>query len=148
MPATARKINKDEPHPSGDERYKAVDLTIRKFKYEKDALLEVLNSAQETFGYLSRDLLVYISNQLGVRMAQVFSIYTSLPSISPAQASTAGLVFLRALTREVRMNLMRCFCGRTLRAAPAIPNNAGCSRTPYWTEARPTRCRMPFPARP
>jgi len=67
---------KNEPHPSGDERYKAIDLTIRKFKNEKDALLEVLNAAQETFGYLSRDLLVYISNQLGVRMAQVYGVAT------------------------------------------------------------------------
>lgn len=67
---------KNEPHPSGDERYKAIDLTIRKFKYEKDALLEALNAAQETFGYLSRDLLVYISNQLGVRMSQVYGVAT------------------------------------------------------------------------
>lgn len=67
---------KNQPHPSGDERYKAIDLTIRKFKFEKDALLEVLNSAQETFGYLSRDILIYISNQLGVRMAQVYGVAT------------------------------------------------------------------------
>ena len=67
---------KTKLHPSGDERYKAIDLTIRKFKFEKDALLEVLNSAQETFGYLSRDILIYISNQLGVRMAQVYGVAT------------------------------------------------------------------------
>ncbi len=73
MPTQARK---NEPHPSGDERYRAIDLTARKFKFEKDALLEVLNSAQETFGYLSRDILIYISNQLGVPMAQVYGVAT------------------------------------------------------------------------
>ncbi len=36
----------------------------------------MLNTAQETFGYLSRDLLIYISNQLGVRMAQVYGVAT------------------------------------------------------------------------
>ena len=63
-------------HPSGDERYNAIDLTVKKFKYEKDALLEVLNSAQEAFGYLSRDLLIYISNQLKVPMSQVYGVAT------------------------------------------------------------------------
>lgn len=70
------KARKNEPHPSGDERYKAIDLAMRKFKYEKDALLEVLNAAQETFGFLSRDILIYVSNQLGVRMAQVYGVAT------------------------------------------------------------------------
>ena len=28
-------------HPSGDERYAAIDRTMKRFKYEKDALLEV-----------------------------------------------------------------------------------------------------------
>jgi len=68
--------NPGKEHPSGDERYKAIDLTIKKFKFEKDALLEVLNSAQETFGYLTRDLLIYISSQLGVPLSQVYGVAT------------------------------------------------------------------------
>jgi bidirectional [NiFe] hydrogenase diaphorase subunit len=76
MSTQAAKARKKAPHPSGDERYKAIDMAMRKFKYEKDALLEVLNAAQETFGYLSRDNLIYISNQLGVRMAQVYGVAT------------------------------------------------------------------------
>ncbi len=76
MTNKAGAAGKNAPHPSGDERYKAIDLAMRKFKYEKDALLEVLNAAQETFGYLSRDILIYISNQLGVRMAQVYGVAT------------------------------------------------------------------------
>ncbi len=76
MTNTAGNARKNKGHPSGDDRYKAIDLAMRKFKYEKDALLEVLNAAQETFGYLSRDLLFYISNQLGVRMAQVYGVAT------------------------------------------------------------------------
>jgi bidirectional [NiFe] hydrogenase diaphorase subunit len=63
-------------HPSGDERYNTVDRTMKRFKYEKDALLEVLHIAQETFGYLSEDLLIYISNHLNVPMSQVYSVAT------------------------------------------------------------------------
>ena len=63
-------------HPSGDERFTAIDRTIKKFRNEKDALLEVLNSTQESFGYLSRDLLIYVSNQLNVPMSQVYGVAT------------------------------------------------------------------------
>jgi bidirectional [NiFe] hydrogenase diaphorase subunit len=63
-------------HPSGDERYLALDRTMKQYKFEKDSLLEVLNTAQEVFGYLSRDLLIYISNQLKVPMSQVYGVAT------------------------------------------------------------------------
>ena len=66
----------EEVHPSGDERYLAIDRTMRQFKYEKDSLLEVLNAAQEVFGYLSRDLLIYISTHLKVPMSQVYGVAT------------------------------------------------------------------------
>ena len=63
-------------HPSGDERYNAIDLTMKRFKHEKDALLEVLHSAQETFGFLSEELLIYISCNLGVPLSQVYGVAT------------------------------------------------------------------------
>jgi bidirectional [NiFe] hydrogenase diaphorase subunit len=66
----------EDVHPSGDERYLSIDRTMKQFKYEKDSLLEVLNAAQEVFGYLSRDLLIYISNQLNVPMSQVYGVAT------------------------------------------------------------------------
>ncbi|MDX1613212.1 MAG: bidirectional hydrogenase complex protein HoxE [Candidatus Promineifilaceae bacterium] len=63
-------------HPSGDERYAAIDRTMKIFKYKKDALLEVLNTAQEAFGYLSEDLLIYISQQLKVPLSRVYGVST------------------------------------------------------------------------
>jgi bidirectional [NiFe] hydrogenase diaphorase subunit len=63
-------------HPSGDDRYLSIDKAMRQFKYEKDSLLEVLNSAQEVFGYLSRDLLIYISTNLKVPLSQVYGVAT------------------------------------------------------------------------
>lgn len=70
---------------SGDERYQAIDRTLKRFQYAKDALLEVLNAAQETFGFLSEDLLVYVSNQLRVPLSQVYGVATfyNLLSLTP-----------------------------------------------------------------
>lgn len=63
-------------HPSGDERYSDIDRTIEHYDFEKDALLEVLNTAQEAFGYLSEDLLIYISHQLKVPLSRVYAVAT------------------------------------------------------------------------
>jgi bidirectional [NiFe] hydrogenase diaphorase subunit len=70
------KTRTQTTHPSGDERYNAIDLTMKRLKYEKDALLEVLHAAQETFGFLSEDLLIYISNNLRVPLSQVYGVAT------------------------------------------------------------------------
>ena len=72
----AEAAKKADGHPSGDERYKAIDLAMKRFKFEKDALLEVLNTAQETFGFLSEDLLIYVSTKLGVPLSQVYGVST------------------------------------------------------------------------
>ena len=66
----------NQEHPSGDERYKALDLAMKRFKYEKDALLEVLNVAQSTFGYLSEDIMTYVSHELQTPLAHVYDVAT------------------------------------------------------------------------
>ena len=76
MNITQAVKSKANGHPSGDERYIVIDRTMKMFKYERDALLEVLNSAQESMGYLSEDLLIYISRQLKVPMSQVYGVAT------------------------------------------------------------------------
>lgn len=75
-PSTPSKAEAHAEHPSGDPRFKMVDRTIKKFNGERDALLEVLNTAQEVFGYLSEDLMIYVSQQLHVPLARVFGVAT------------------------------------------------------------------------
>lgn len=70
------KLKKTQEHPSGDERYLAIDRAMKRFHHEKDALLEVLHTAQETFGYLSEGLLFYISSNLHVPLSQVYGVAT------------------------------------------------------------------------
>ncbi len=76
MTSQNRARKETQPHPSGDDRYLSIDKSMRQFKYEKDSLLEVLNSAQEVFGHLSRDLLIYISTNLNVPLSQIYGVAT------------------------------------------------------------------------
>jgi bidirectional [NiFe] hydrogenase diaphorase subunit len=69
-------MTREGGHPSGDDRYLIVDRTMKRFRFEKDALLEVLNTAQETFGFLSEDLLVYVASQLNVPLSRVYGVAT------------------------------------------------------------------------
>ena len=69
-------MTSENGHPSGDDRYLAVDESMVRFDHEPDALLEVLNTAQEIFGFLSEDLLMYIANQLGVPLSRVYGVAT------------------------------------------------------------------------
>jgi bidirectional [NiFe] hydrogenase diaphorase subunit len=76
MTAPQAAKTRTDLHPSGDERYKSIDRTMKRFQYEKDALLEVLNAAQETFGFLSEELLVYVARHLRVPISQVYGVAT------------------------------------------------------------------------
>ncbi|HRE26426.1 MAG TPA: NAD(P)H-dependent oxidoreductase subunit E, partial [Anaerolineales bacterium] len=61
---------------SGDPRLKSVDRAIKKNGARGDALLEVLNTAQESFGYLSQDLIRYVARELHVPLARVYGVAT------------------------------------------------------------------------
>lgn len=59
-----------------DPRMKLVLRALKRFDYQPDALLEVLNTAQEAFGYLPEELLVYISKELNVPLSKVYGVST------------------------------------------------------------------------
>ena len=61
---------------TADPRLKLVDRTIKKFDARGDALLEVLNTAQEAFGYLSPELIRYVGHELHVPLARVYGVAT------------------------------------------------------------------------
>ena len=76
--AIRRRQEREEgdEHPSGDARFKMVDRTLKRFHYQQDALIEVLHTAQEAFGFLSEDLLVYVASQLKLPLSWVFGVAT------------------------------------------------------------------------
>lgn len=63
-------------HPSGDARFKLIDRTLKRFQYQQDALIEVLHTAQESFGYLDEDLMIYVAQQLKLPMSWVYGVAT------------------------------------------------------------------------
>jgi hypothetical protein len=64
-------------HPSGDNRFKLLDRAITKHHGRGDALIEILHVAQEIFGFLESDLLVYIAHGLKRPLGP---LYQSIPS--------------------------------------------------------------------
>jgi bidirectional [NiFe] hydrogenase diaphorase subunit len=63
-------------HPSGDNRFKLLDRTINAHHARGDALIEVLHAAQGIFGYLERDLLIYVARALKRPLSQVYGVAT------------------------------------------------------------------------
>jgi bidirectional [NiFe] hydrogenase diaphorase subunit len=66
----------DEAHPSGDPRFALLDRTLKRFQHQQDALIEVLHTAQEAFGFLSDDLLIYVAHQLKLPLSWVYGVAT------------------------------------------------------------------------
>ena len=63
-------------HPSGDKRFKILDTHMKRHQHKADALIEVLHKAQELFGYLENDLLLYIAHSLMLPPSRVFGVAT------------------------------------------------------------------------
>src|SRR3974377_161259 len=63
-------------HASGDKRFKILEAHIKKHQFKQDALIEVLHKAQELFGYLEDDLLLFISHKLKLPTSRVYGVAT------------------------------------------------------------------------
>jgi bidirectional [NiFe] hydrogenase diaphorase subunit len=63
-------------HPSGDKRFKMLETAMKRHGYQANALIEVLHTAQELFGYLEVDLLYFIARQLKLPPSRVYGVAT------------------------------------------------------------------------
>jgi bidirectional [NiFe] hydrogenase diaphorase subunit len=63
-------------HASGDKRFKILEVHMKKFQFRHDALIEILHKAQELFGYLEDDLLLFISYKLKLPPSRVYGVAT------------------------------------------------------------------------
>ena len=63
-------------HPSGDKRFKILETAMKRHQHRPDALIEVLHTAQELFGYLENDLLLFIAHSLKLPPSRVFGVAT------------------------------------------------------------------------
>ncbi|MEM7761755.1 MAG: bidirectional hydrogenase complex protein HoxE [Cyanobacteria bacterium P01_A01_bin.40] len=86
-------ITKKDPqqylkHPSGDKRFKMLTATMKRYQYSADSLIEVLHQAQELFGYLEEDLLLYIAHSLKLPPSRVYGVATFYHFFSLKQKGT------------------------------------------------------------
>jgi bidirectional [NiFe] hydrogenase diaphorase subunit len=62
--------------PAADSRLKTLAATMKRHQYQPDALIEVLHTAQELYGYLDLELLVYIAQGLKLPPSRVYGVAT------------------------------------------------------------------------
>lgn len=70
------RLNKMLEHASGDKRFKILEVHMKKHQFRHDALIEVLHKAQELFGYLEDDLLLFVSYKLKLPPSRVYGVAT------------------------------------------------------------------------
>jgi len=63
-------------HASGDKRFKILEAHIKKHLFKQDALIEVLHKAQELFGFLEDDLLLFVAYKLKLPASRVYGVAT------------------------------------------------------------------------
>ena len=63
-------------HPSGDHRFAVVDKRLKRAHYAQDQLIEILHVAQDVFGFLSDDVLLYVAHALRLPPSRVYGVAT------------------------------------------------------------------------
>jgi len=71
--------------PTDDKRWRAVDARMLRLGHRPEALIEVLHTVQQAFGYLDDDALRYVSASLHVPLSKAYGVATfySLFSLKP-----------------------------------------------------------------
>ncbi len=59
-----------------DKRLLSLDNALKAHKYQKDSLLEVLHTAQESYGFLDKDIMAYVAKALKLPASHVFGVAT------------------------------------------------------------------------
>ncbi len=68
-----RKSLRDAVLPKTDPRVKLLNAKIKKEAFRPDALIEILHTAQNSYGYLPMDVLKYIARELRLPPSRVYS---------------------------------------------------------------------------
>ncbi|MFN4245757.1 MAG: NAD(P)H-dependent oxidoreductase subunit E [Brevinematia bacterium] len=59
-----------------DKRWKILEGQLKLHQYRKDALIEILHKAQETFGFLTEDVLSFVAESLKLPKSYVYGVVT------------------------------------------------------------------------
>ena len=72
------KVDRDESrgHPSGDRRFKLLEVAIKRQQFRQDALIEILHVAQQAFGFLDEGVLMFVARKLRLPPSRVYGVAT------------------------------------------------------------------------
>src|SRR5262249_15878643 len=62
--------------PSGDKRFKLLELSMKRHQFRQDALIEVRETAEGLFGYLEPVLLHFVAHHLKLPLSRVYGVAT------------------------------------------------------------------------
>ena len=69
-PEKKPELQKDDP------RFKLVERTLKRTQRHQDALIEVLHTAQEAYGYLDSAMMIYVAQELKLPLSWVYGVVT------------------------------------------------------------------------
>jgi|SRR6185437_13238530 len=72
----SKTVNRVMQHASGDKRFKILEVHMKRHQHKPDALIEILHKAQELFGFLDNDLLLFIAYSLKLPPSRVYGVAT------------------------------------------------------------------------
>lgn len=79
MLGATKKVNGSSAE---SERYALVERVMKTFDYQEHGLVEVLIAAQEAFGCLSKEVMIFVSNKLNVPLIRVYAVATFYDTFS------------------------------------------------------------------
>ena len=71
-----KSVERVMQHASGDKRFKILEAFMKKYQFRHDALIEILHKAQELFGFLEDDLLLFVAFKLKLPPSRVYGVAT------------------------------------------------------------------------
>lgn len=71
-----RRANAPVVRNATDKRYRILETQMKRHQFKQDALIEVLHKAQELFGFLDNDLMLFVAQHLKLPPSRVFGVAT------------------------------------------------------------------------
>ena len=87
-----------------DNRRLMLEKTLKEHKHQESALLEILNKAQEIYGYLDKDLLMDVAGSLNIPPSHVFGVatfYSLFKMRKPGEHIVTGCLGTACYVKEV-----------------------------------------------
>ncbi len=85
-----RRLDAVLEHASGDTRFKILEAHMKKYQLAHHSLIEVLHKAQDLFGFLEDDVLLFVAHKLKLPTSRVYGVATFYHffTLKPAGAHT------------------------------------------------------------